>query len=89
MPYPNRGGENTKSHYVIEVSRYPALRGYPGLPEELKLPKEVDPNEKRIQQLERELLELKCVIPVLKLMFSDKSEHLVVPLEPSIIISAE
>jgi hypothetical protein len=29
MPYPNRGGENTKSHYVIEVSRYPALRGYP------------------------------------------------------------
>ena len=59
------------------------------LPEELKLPEEADPNEKRIQQLERELLELKRVIPELKLTFSDKSERLEVSLEPSIIMSAE
>jgi PIN domain-containing protein len=60
-----------------------------GLPEELKLPEDADPNEKRIQQLERELLELKRVIPELKLTFSDKSERLEVSFEPSIIMSAE
>jgi predicted ribonuclease YlaK len=50
-----------------------------GLPEELKLPEEADPNEKRIQQLERELLELKRVMPELKLTFSDKSDqHLLI-----------
>ena len=28
-PCPNRGGENTKSYYVIEVIKCPALSGYP------------------------------------------------------------
>jgi hypothetical protein len=29
-PCPSRGGENTKSHYIIEVIKCPALSGYPG-----------------------------------------------------------
>ena len=28
-PCPSRGGENTKSHYVLEVIKCPALSGYP------------------------------------------------------------
>src|SRR6266480_5131318 len=28
-PYLNRGGEDTKSHYIIEVIECPALSGYP------------------------------------------------------------
>ena len=29
MPYPNRGGENSREYYVIEVIQCPALSGYP------------------------------------------------------------
>ncbi len=54
------------------------------LPEELKLPDEPDPNEKRIQQLERELLELKRVMPDLQLLFSGESSRLEVSLEPPV-----
>src|SRR5262249_40454132 len=31
MPCPNRGGENIREHYVIEVIQCPALSGYPTL----------------------------------------------------------
>ncbi len=44
------------------------------LPDELKLPSELDETEKRIKELEYEVLEVQRRIPELKLCFSDKSD---------------
>jgi hypothetical protein len=46
------------------------------LPDELKLPSELDQSEKRIKELEREVLELKRRTPDLKLCFSGGSGRL-------------
>jgi hypothetical protein len=59
-----------------------------GLPDVQKLPDEPDANEKRIQQLEREVLELRRATPTLELTFADGSNILQTRLEP-ITISPE
>ena len=46
------------------------------LPDEFKLPAELDQVEKRIKELEQEVLELQRRIPNLELCFSDKSNRL-------------
>jgi hypothetical protein len=46
------------------------------LPDDLKLPSELDQNEKRIKELEQEVLELKRRAPELKLYFSSGSNRL-------------
>lgn len=46
------------------------------LPDELKLPSELAPAEKRIKELEQEILELQLRVPKLELCFSDKSDRL-------------
>lgn len=45
------------------------------LPDELKLPEEPDPNEKRIKELEQENRQLKSRIPELNLSFKSGSKH--------------
>lgn len=52
-------------------------------PENSKIPEEADPNEKRIQELERELLELKRAAPQLDLAFADGLTHWSVSLSPT------
>lgn len=51
-------------------------------PDNQKLPDEPDPNERRVQELERELRELRQGVPVLKLGFVDGSGHVRFVLSP-------
>jgi hypothetical protein len=59
------------------------------LPDGLKLPDEPDPSEKRVKELEREILELKRVVPEPRLTFDNGSDHLEVRLEPPVSFSRE
>ncbi len=45
------------------------------LPDEYKLPDELDPDQERIRELERELRELKSKTPHLSLIFDNKEQH--------------
>jgi hypothetical protein len=45
------------------------------LPDNLKLPEEPDPQQKRIRELEQELRELKLKVPQLSLAFENGSQH--------------
>jgi predicted ribonuclease YlaK len=54
------------------------------LEDNLKLPDDLDANEKRIQQLERQLIEIKHMMPNLELTFPGGSNNLQVNLEPPI-----
>jgi hypothetical protein len=60
-----------------------------GLSDTLKLPEEADPNEKRIQQLERELLELKRAMAVLELTFPDGADRLTLRLPRPVVLSRD
>lgn len=54
------------------------------LPDDLKLPDELDPNEKRIKQLEQENRQLKSSIPKLKLSFKSDAKYAEFSLEKPI-----
>jgi hypothetical protein len=55
-----------------------------GLPDDLKLPEELDSDQKRIKQLERAVLELKRAVPDLQLVFSNGTDRLEITLEPPV-----
>jgi hypothetical protein len=54
-------------------------------PDDLKLPEEPDPHEKKIQELERELLEIKHAKPQLEIAFGGADNRIEVSLEPPVI----
>jgi hypothetical protein len=59
------------------------------LPDDLKLPDEPDPNEKKIQELQREVAELKRLRPDLELTFRNGTNRMEVQLEPPFMMTKE